>query len=136
MLNFHGYVYLRYVLLINIITALPAAMEVRGRANDPLLHASWWGIDQHSAVMVVALAALLGSVLVCIATRNDFRKWWVFVICGVIVGDFSPTFYLLTAPNDVNLPLGEMYVSGTFWGVVAGVVLTMVLGRRKPTAAA
>jgi len=136
MLNYSGYMYLRYVLLINILTALPSAMEVRGRANDPLLHASWWTIDQHSAVMVVALAALLGCVLIFIATRKNLRRWWILVICGIIVGDFPPTFYLVTAPNDAFLPLTDMYLSGTFWGVVAGIVLRMVLGRSKPTLAA
>jgi hypothetical protein len=74
--NFNSYVYLRYVLLINVITALVPSASLKGRANDPLLRATWWKLDQHSAVLVVALAGILGSVLVFVATRNNLRKWW------------------------------------------------------------
>jgi hypothetical protein len=134
MVNFNNYVYLRYVLLINVIAALVPAMDVKGRANDPLLHASWWKVDQHSAVLVVALAAIVGSALVFAATRNDFRKWWVFVGCGIIVGNFPATFYLAAAPDGTPLPLADMYVSGTICGVIAGVVLNLLLRRRSPSA--
>jgi hypothetical protein len=136
MLNLKSYVYLRYVLLVNMIAALIPAMDVKGRANDPLLHASWWKIDQHSAVLVVALAAIVGSALVFAATRNDFRKWWVFVACGILVGNFPATFYLAAAPDGTFFPLADMYVSGTFCGVIAGIVLNLLLRRRKPSAAA
>jgi hypothetical protein len=136
MVNFNSYVYLRYVLLINIIAALVPAMDVKGRANDPLLHATWWKLDQHSAVLVVALAAIVGSALVFAATRNDFRKWWVFVGCGIIVGNFPATFYLAAAPDGTPMPLADMYASGTICGVIAGVVLNLLLRRRPPSAAA
>jgi hypothetical protein len=136
MVNFNSYVYLRYVLLINVIAALVPAMDVKGRANDPLLHSSWWKVDQHSAVLVVALAAIAGSALVFAATRNDFRKWWVFVGCGIIVGNFPATFYFAAAPDGTPLPLADMYVSGTICGVIAGVVLNLLLRRRPPSAAA
>lgn len=136
MLNNNSYVYLRYVLLVNIIAALIPAMDVKGRANDPLLHASWWKADQHSAVLVVALAAILGSALIFVVTRKDFRKWWVFVGCGILVGDFPAAFYLAAAPEGTNIPLADMYMSGTFWGVIAGIVLNLLLRRRSPSAAA
>jgi len=136
MLNFNSYVYLRYVLLVNIITSLVPAMEVKGRANDPLLHASWWKVDQHSAVLVVAMAAILGSALVFAATRNDFRKWWVFVGCGILVGNFPAAFYLAAAPEGTLFPFADMFVSGTFCGVIAGIVLSLLLRHRKPNAAA
>jgi len=64
------------------------------------------------------------------------RRSGSIVIGGIIVGDFPPTFYLVTSPNDAFLPLTDMYLSGTFWGVVAGIVLRMVLGRSEPTLAA
>jgi hypothetical protein len=70
MLNYTNYAYLRYVLLINVIAALVPAISVGGRANDPLLHATWWNIDQHSAVLVVSLAAILASALVFLVTHN------------------------------------------------------------------
>ena len=136
MLKYSSYVYLRYVLLINIIAALIPAMCVKGRANDPLLHSSWWTADQHSAIMVVCLAALLSSTLVFLAIRKGIRHWWVFVVCGIVAGDFPATFYWVAAANNPSLPISEMYVDGTVCGVIAGVVLTMFLGTRKRSASA
>jgi hypothetical protein len=136
MLNFNGYVHLRYVLLINAITALVPSTSVKGRANDPLLQSTWWKVDQHSAVLVVALAAILGSALVLAAARKNLRKWWVFVACGIFAGDFPATFYVAAAPDNANLPLTEMYLAGTFCGVIAGFMLNGFLGIRKPRATA
>lgn len=93
-------------------------------------------MDQHSAVLVVALAAILGTALAFAATRNDFRKWWVFVVCGVLVGNFPATFYLVATPEGIFLPLTDMYASGTVCGVIAGIVLNLLLRHRKPSAAA
>jgi hypothetical protein len=135
MFNFRGYVNLRYVLLINAITALIPATSVKGRANDPLLHSSWWTINQHSAVLVVALAAIMGSVLALSVARGSLRNRWVFVACGIFAGDFPATFYQALAPQTANLPLAEMYVAGTFCGVIAGVVLNGILGTRKASPA-
>jgi hypothetical protein len=136
MLNYSSYVYLRYVLLINVIAALIPAMDVQGRANDPLRHASWWKMEQHSAVVVVAAAAILGSAIVFAAIRSDLLKWWVFLGCGILVGNFPATFYLAAAPDGTPLPLADMYISGTFCGVIAGVVLNLLLRHRKPSAPA
>jgi hypothetical protein len=130
--NFSSYVYLRYVLLISVIAALVPSASAKGRANDPLIRATWWKVDQHSAILVVALAGIFGSVLVSAATRKNFRAWWVFVGCGVFAGDFPATFYLAAAPGDATLPLTEMYTVGTVCGVVVGIVLNALLGSRKP----
>lgn len=135
MFNFNSYVHLRYVLLIDVIAALAPSTFIKGRANDPLLRATWWKVDQHSAVLVVALAGILGSALVLVATRKNLREWWVFVGCGVFAGDFPATFYLAVAPGDANLPLTQMYMVGTFCGVIAGIVLNALLGNRKTSAA-
>jgi hypothetical protein len=134
--NYNNYVYLRYVLLVNIIAALIPSMSVKGRAYDPLLHSTWWKMDQHSAVLVVSLAAILSSSLVLLATRTGIRQWWIFVGCGIVAGDFPATFYWATAPENAYLPLAEMYVDGTVCGVVAGAVLTLLLKSRKRSAAA
>ena len=136
MVNYKHYVYLRYVLLVNMIAALIPAMSVKGRAHDPLLHSSWWTMDQHSAVLVVCLAAILSSALVYLATRTGNRQWWTFVGCGIVAGDFPASFYLATAPDNVYVPLAEMYVDGTVFGVVAGAVLTLLLRNRSRSAAA
>lgn len=136
MLNYNNYVYVRYVLLANIIAALVPSMRVKGRANDPLLHSTWWTMDQHSAVPVVALAAIVSSALVFVAARKGIQKWWVFVACGILAGDFPATFYLATAPDNVKLPLIDMYLDGTFCGAVAGAVLYLLLRSRKRSPAA
>jgi hypothetical protein len=136
MLKFNSYIHLRYVLLVNIVAALVPAMQVKGRANDPLLHVSWWKADQHSAVLVVALAALTGSALVFAAARNNLRNWWVFVGCGILVGDFPAMFYRAVAPGGTALPLADMTVSGTICGAMAGIVLNHLLKHGKAGAAA
>jgi len=111
-------------------------MSVKGRANDPLLHSTWWKMDQHSAVLVVAIAAILSSALVFLATRTGNRQWWIFVGCAIVAGIFPATFYLVTASDNVYLPLAEMYVNGTLCGAVAGAVLTLLLRNPKQSAAA
>ncbi|MGB6307725.1 MAG: hypothetical protein WBF89_08010 [Steroidobacteraceae bacterium] len=136
MVNYKHYLYLRYTLLANMIAALIPSMCVKGRANDPLLHSSWWTLDQHSAVLVVCLAAISSSVLAFVATRTGNRQWWIFVGCGVVAGNFPATFYLATAPDNVHVPLAEMYVDGTVCGLIAGAVLTLMLRNRTKSAAA
>jgi membrane associated rhomboid family serine protease len=134
-----NYAYLRYVLLINILVALPPSMRVKGRANDPLLHATWWTIDQHSAVLVVAAAAIFGAALALVLNQMKGRKWWAFVLSGVLVGIFPATFYYLAAPVAAvsALPLADMYASGTICGVIGGFVLYGLLrkGKEAPAAA-
>jgi hypothetical protein len=98
---------------------LVPATSVKGRVNDPLLHATWWRLDQHSAILVVCAATLLGSALVFAATQKDLRRWWVFVGCGIVTGDFPATFYWVASPDGTQLPLADMYVGGTLCGVVA-----------------
>jgi hypothetical protein len=56
-------VHLRYVLLLNALAALVPALPVKGRANAPLLHTTWWNHEQHSAVLVVSAATIVGTVL-------------------------------------------------------------------------
>ena len=111
-------------------------MRVKGRANDPLLHSTWWTMDQHSAVLVVALAAIVSSALVFVAVRKGIQKCWVFVACGILAGDFPATFYLATAPDNADLPLIYMYLDGTFCGAAAGAVLYFLLRSRKRSPAA
>ena len=135
MFNYLNYAHLRYVLLINILVALPPSMRVKGRANDPLLHASWWTIDQHSAVLAVAAAAILGTALAFMLTRLNRGRWWAFVICGILVGDFPAIFYYFAAPPAAAVPLADMCASGTICGVIGGLVLYGLLKKAKPARA-
>ena len=135
MSRLHPYMQLRYVLLVNVIAALAPAMDVKGRANDPLRNVAWWQFDQHSAVAVVALAALLGTALAFVAARKGIRRWWVFAVCAVVAGDFPATFYLIAAPAGESVPSADMYLTGTLAGMVAGVLLAFLLKGSSPRAA-
>jgi hypothetical protein len=139
MLTSSKYAYLRYVLLVNVVVALIPAMSVRGRVHDPLLHAGWWTLDQHSAVLVVATAAVAGSALALGIMRLNIPKRLTLIGCCVVVGIFPGTFYYLLAPASAlaDLPLADMYLTGTVCGVLGGLVLYWLLhGNAKPRASA
>jgi hypothetical protein len=125
----------RYVLLLNGLAALVPGMAVKGRANDPLLHATWWTYEQHSAVLAVAAAAILGSVLIGVIMWRNLRRWWVFLLCGSLTGAFPSLFYLITAPltDEVLVTLLAMLVVGVVWGALMGLIIYGTVG--KPTAA-
>jgi hypothetical protein len=126
---------LRYILLLNGLAALVPGTVVKGRANDPLLHATWWTYEQHSAVVAVAAAAILGSVLIGFLMWRNLRRWWVFLLCGSLTGAFPSLFYLVAAPlTDVVLAtLLVMFVIGVIWGALMGLIIYGTVG--KPTAA-
>jgi hypothetical protein len=73
----------------------------------------------------------LGSSLVFAVTQTSLRKWWAFVGCGILTGDFPATFYLAAAPTGAQVPLSEMYLTGTLCGVGAGFILNAMLGKRE-----
>jgi hypothetical protein len=124
----------RFVLLLNGLAALVPGMTVKGRANDPLLHATWWTYEQHSAVLAVAAAAILGSVLVALFMWRNLRRWWVFLLCGSLTGAFPGLFYLVAAPltDELLAALVAMLVIGVPWGALMGLVIYGAVG--KPTA--
>ena len=138
MMTYLKYAHLRYVLLINIVVALPPAMDVKGRGNDPLLHASWWTIDQHSAVLVVAAAAILGSVIAFGLGRKSVQTRWAYIGCCIFVGDFPAGFYQLVAPAGSigAVSLADMYMTGTVCGAIGGLVLAALLRPKAPPRAA
>jgi hypothetical protein len=81
--------------------------------------------------LVVALAAILGSALTFIVIWKNLRNTWALLACGVAAGEFPATFYLLAAPGGTQLPLMDMYLTGTVSGLIAGLVLAMVLRVNK-----
>ena len=135
MLTHRDSVKLRYTLLLNGLAALVPGTVVKGRANDPLLHATWWTYEQHSAVVAVAAAAILGSVLIGFLMWRNLRQWWIFLLCGSLTGAFPSLFYLVAAPlTDVVLAtLLIMLVVGVIWGALMGLIIYGTVG--KPTAA-
>ena len=125
----------RYVLLLNGIAALVPGTAVQGRANDPLLHTTWWTYEQHSAVLAVAAAAILGSALVAILMWRNLRRWWAFILSGIFTGAFPALFYLVAAPltDAVLVKLVAMLIVGCVWGGLMGLVIYGTVG--KPTSA-
>jgi hypothetical protein len=72
--------HLRYVLVLNVLAALIPALGVKGRMHDPLLNARWWNHQYHSGVLVVSIAALVGSGLVYLLIRRKTVGWWVLPV--------------------------------------------------------
>ena len=93
-------VHLRYVLLLNALTALGPALLVKGREHDPLLNAHWWPQGNHSAVLVVCIAALVGTGLVYLLLWRKITRWWAYCLCGAVAGLFPGLFYLIAMPRD------------------------------------
>jgi hypothetical protein len=122
---------IRYVLLLNGLAALVPGMTVKGRANDPLLHATWWTYQQHSAVLAVVAATVLGSVSVALLMKRNLRRWWIFVLCGSLTGAFPGLFYLVTAPFTVEIlaALAVMLVIGVVWGALMGLAIYATVGK-------
>ncbi len=123
----------RYVLMLNGLAALVPGMTVKGRANDPLLHATWWTYDQHSAVLAVAGSAILGSVLVALLMWRNLRRWWSFLFCGSLTGAFPGLFYLVAAPlsDDVLVAVVAMLIIGVVWGALMGLVIYGTVGKPR-----
>ena len=134
MLTHSGSIHLRYVLLLNALAALIPASIVKGRANDPLLRASWYTLEQHSAALVVSAAAILGTVLVYFLLRRNLRRWWIFLLSGSVTAMFPGLFYLVAAPlNDQILAAAvAMIIVGLVWGALIGVVTYALVGRLTP----
>jgi len=130
-LTHSGSIHLRYVLLLNALAALVPASIVKGRVNDPLLRASWYTLEQHSAALVVSAAAILGTVLVYFLLRRNLRRWWIFLLSGSFTAMFPGLFYLVAAPlNDQILAAAvAMIIVGLIWGALIGVVIYVLVGR-------
>ena len=137
MLTHGASVHLRYVLLLNVIAGLVPSLLVKGRANDPLLYATWWTHDQHSAVLVVSATAIVGTVLVYVLLWRNLRRWWTFVLCGMLTSTLPGLFYLAATPplpDQVMGALIAMVIVGVVWGALVGLIIYAVVG--KPLRAA
>ncbi len=131
MLTHRDSVNFRYILLLNGLAAFVPGMGVQGRARDPLLHATWWTYEQHSAIIAVAVAAILGSVLIGLLMWRNLRRWWVFLFCGKLTGTFPSLFYLVVAPltREVLIRLLAMLVVGVVWGALMGLITYATVGK-------
>lgn len=128
---------LRYVLLVNAVAALIPALVVKGREHDPLLNARWWPHEYHSAVLVVFMAAVVGTGLVYMLLRRKIARWWAYCLCGGLVGAFPGFFYMIAMPRAELAKVPEflpifaaMAVAGFLWGALTGLVTFAAIGRQ------
>jgi hypothetical protein len=134
--------HLRYVLVLNVLAGLIPAFAIKGREHDPLSNAHWWPHENHSAVLVVCLAALVGTGLVYLLLRRKITRWWAYCLCGAIAGVFPGLFYLVAMPRDdwARAPdawsalFAAMMVVGFVWGALMGLAIFGAVGRRKQLA--
>ena len=130
---------LRYVLVLNVLAGLTPTLFLKGREHDPLLNAHWWPHENHSAVLVVCRAALVGTGLVYLLRRRKITRWWAYCLCGAIAGVFPGLFYVIAMPRDdwARAPaewsavFAAMMVVGLVWGSLMGLVIFGAVGRRK-----
>src|SRR5262252_8055884 len=126
--------HLRYLLVLNVLIALAPASLVKGRENDPLLHAAWWSYNQHSAVLVILATAILGTVLVYTLVWRNLRRWWIFLLSGAITGISPGLFYLVAAPmtDSTMVAVVAMLFVGAIWGALVGLVICIVVAKAVP----
>jgi hypothetical protein len=136
MVTYSASVHFRYLLLLNALIALAPALLVKGRENDPLLHAAWWSHAQHSAVLVVSAAAILGTVISYLLIWRNLRRWWIFLLSGAFTGISPGLFYLVVAPltDEGMVTVVAMLIVGAVWGAPVGLVIYAVVGKpvRRP----
>jgi len=130
------YAHLRYVLLLNVLAALVPGLGVKGRLHDPLLNARWWNHEYHSGILVVCIAALLGTALVYLLIRRRIVRWWAYCLCGASVGALPGLFYMIAMPTDdlARAPgffpiFVAMVTVGLIWGALMGLPIYFVVGR-------
>jgi hypothetical protein len=139
MFTYSASVHLRYLLLLNALTALVPALLLKGREHDPLLNAHWWPHENHSAVLVVCMAALVGTGLVCLLLWRKITRWWAYCLCGAIAGVLPGLFYFIAMPRGDwaraaaawSAVFAAMMVVGFVWGALMGLVTFVAVGRRK-----
>jgi hypothetical protein len=134
--------HLRYVLVLNVLAALIPGLGVKGRIHDPLFNAHWWPHENHSAVLVVCMAALVGTGLVYLLLRRNITWWWAYCLSGAIAGVFPGLFYIIAMPRDdwAKAPdawaglFTAMMIVGFVWGTLMGLATFGAVGRRKQPA--
>jgi hypothetical protein len=133
MFTFAAAVRLRFVVILSVLSQLAAAQLVRGRQNDPLQNATWWGRSHHSAVMVVALGTAVATVLMYALLRTKLAHWWSFTLAGALTGLFPALFYLVATPSaDIDwVPIGPMMARGMTVGLLTGFVSYFVTKREE-----
>jgi hypothetical protein len=120
--------------VLNVLIALAPASLVKGRENDPLLHAAWWTYSQHSAVLVISATAILGTALVYTLIWRNLRRWWMFLLSGAITGISPGLFYLVVAPltEAMTVTVDAMLLVGAVWGALLGLVTCIVVAKAVP----
>jgi len=133
--------HVRYVLILNILAGLLPALAVKGTEHDPLLNAHWWPHEYHSGVLVVSMAALVGTGLVYLLIWRKISRWWAYCLCGAFVGAFPGLFYAIAMPGEdlakapaFSALFAVMMVAGFVWGTLVGLITFGAVGRRQQLA--
>jgi archaellum biogenesis protein FlaJ (TadC family) len=136
------FVHLRYALILNALAGLVPSLLVKGREHDPLSNAHWWTHEYHSGVLVVSIAAVVGTALVYQLIRRKITRWWAYCLCSAFVGVFPGLFYIIAMPRDDfarapaawSASFAAMMVLGFIWGTIVGLVIFGAVGRRQQLA--
>ena len=137
-MSFGGFVfqlqYLRYVLVLNVLASLFPASILKGREHDPLLNARWWPHQYHSAVLVVFMAALVGTGLAYVLLQRGIARWWAYCLSGSVAGTFPGLFYMVAMPRSDLAPgwlplFAAMATVGFLGGALMGLITYAAVGR-------
>jgi len=125
----------------HVLAALVPGLAVKGRVHDPLLNVRWWNHEYHSGVLVVSIAALVGTALVYLLIRRKILRWWAYCLCGAFAGAFPGLFYMIAMPGDdlARVPgffplFVSMVIAGFIWGALMGLLIYFAVGRRPQPA--
>jgi hypothetical protein len=128
-------VMLRFVILLSALIALPPALYVKGTANDPLRHTTWWSHNYHSGVLAVGLATIVGVLIYFMLASRATWKWWAFVLAGICNAEVPAALYAVATPSAdrPQLPLIDMVDSALLFGAAGGLVVYAVLKSHSPS---
>ena len=125
------------------INSASAGAVRKGTRARSALERSLVAHENHSAVLAVCMAVLVGTGLVYLLLRRKIMSWWAYCLCGAAAGVLPGLFYVIAIPREdwARVPgawsalFAAMMIVGFVWGTLMGLVTFGVVGRRKQLAA-